>query len=185
MRKKKKKASKLGIALLALLIGEFIFVGVSNNIDLTEQYFKSVRESLVEASGSDIENPSYKEMVGFVREDKTDANTYDWNTYVCEDFANDVIENAREEDIRAGMVYLESPTSMGHAIVCFKTKDKGLYFLEPQLDIIFSKGRMENMLRRGVYDIQTEYGGSYVSYTEYFNMPLSGYHIERWNDGFA
>ncbi len=133
-------------------------------------------------SDKSIKNPSYDEMMKFIRNDKTDTNTYVFDSYVCEDFSEDVVENAKKNKIRAALVHLESPSCEGHAIVCFKTSDKGLYFLEPQLDVVFSKAEMKNMINRGVYDIQTYYSGTYYGYSEYFDMSLEDYYIVKWNN---
>jgi len=123
-------------------------------------------------------NPTYQEMVDFVAQDTTDSNTYSWSNYTCENFAHDVIEHAKNKGYQAGYVRLDEPGGYGHAIVCFKTEDKGLYFLEPQLDFIFPQSRMDDMIKRGVYDIEVKYG-SYTAWSgEYFYMNLSGYHID-------
>lgn len=133
--------------------------------------------------GASIRNPTYSQMEQFIIQDTTDSNPYVFYTYVCEDFARDTIENAKDQGIRGAMVYLNNPTGYaGHAIVAFQTTDKGLYFVEPQLDVIFSEGYMNEMIARGIYDIQTLYGGTYYGYKEYFNMPFSNYNIQYWND---
>jgi len=130
-----------------------------------------------------IRNPTYSQMEQFIIQDTTDSNPYVYYTYVCEDFARDTIENAKNLGIRGAMVYLNNPSGYaGHAIVAFQTTDRGLYFVEPQLDVIFSKGYMNEMIARRIYDIQTLYGGTYYGYTEYFNMPFSSYDIQYWND---
>jgi len=136
------------------------------------------------SSDISIKNPTYSQMEQFILEDTTDSNQYVFYSYVCEDFSRDIIENAKDKGIRAAMVYLNNPMGAysGHAIVAFETSDRGLYFAESQLDVIFSEGYMNNMVARGIYDIQTLYGGTYYSYTEYFNMPLSSYSIQYWND---
>ena len=117
-------------------------------------------------------NPTYQEMISFINEDMTESNAYTWS-YVCEDFSMDVIRNARSKGFRAGFVGLDEPSGSGHAIVCFDTSDKGLYFLEPQMDKVFSKAELDNMVSRRMYDISIAYGDG----TSYFDMALSGYGI--------
>jgi len=130
-----------------------------------------------------IRNPTYNQMEQFIIQDTTDSNPYILYSYVCEDFARDTIQNAKNQGIRGAMIYLNNPSGYaGHAIVAFQTTDKGLYFVEPQLDVIFSEGYMNEMISRGIYDIQTLYSGTYYGYTEYFNMPFSSYNIQYWND---
>lgn len=132
-------------------------------------------------SDKSIKDPTYEKMMSFILQDQTNYNTYSFTDYVCEDFSNDVVANAKEQKIRAGIVYLDEPVGYGHAIVCFDTTDRGLYFLEPQLDIVFNEQRMDSMISNGVYDIDVSYSdGS----GEYFYMSLSGYSIEKWNNDF-
>ena len=129
------------------------------------------------AGSENLRNPTYQEMCEFIYNDPTDSNTYDYNSYVCEDFSKDVIENARNKGYKAGFVHLHEPGGYGHAIVCFETSDKGLYFVEPQLDVIFDEPRMNSMIDRGVYDIEVNYGREYGA-GSYFYMSLSGYSTE-------
>ena len=119
-----------------------------------------------------IEDPTYFEMLNFVRADQTDKNIYDYDNYVCHDFTNDVLENAKEQKIRAGYVYLNC--YMGHAIVCFETMDRGLYFLEPQLDIVFNEMEMNRMIENKWYNV----GNGFYQYDNSFTK----YEIESWNN---
>ncbi|MHA1337867.1 MAG: hypothetical protein ACTSPW_19355 [Promethearchaeota archaeon] len=132
-------------------------------------------------SKTNIKNPSYAEMVNFVMEDKTELNRWSYPDYVCEDFSRDVVKNAATKNIRAGLVHLESPDSPGHAIVAFKTTDKGLYFLEPQTDEIFSKAELDKMVEEGTY--YPAPGGYYAEGIYWGSWTLSGYHIVYWNTG--
>ena len=122
-------------------------------------------------------NPTYQEMYNFIIEDTIDLNEYTAN-YVCDNFARDVIANARNKGYKAGYVRLYEPGGFGHAIVCFETTDKGLYCLEPQLDEIFPILQLDDMVNRGIYDIEVSYGDYYYEFTEYFYMSLSGYDID-------
>jgi len=115
-------------------------------------------------------NPTYSEMCDFIYTDTTDLNVYDSFSYVCEDFSKDIIENARCVGIKSGFVYLEGAN---HAIVCFETTDKGLYFVEPQMDYIFSSVEMDVMLQHSVYRVSIDRG----TFIEYFDEYLYGYDI--------
>ena len=118
-----------------------------------------------------IKNPTYEEMVQFIGCDQTDKNIYIPGNYVCHDFTEDVLENAKELKIRAGYVYINCDYD-GHAIVCFETEDRGLYFLEPQYDILFSEKEMNKMKETGQYDIPN----SLFTYT------FTNYNIRYWNN---
>ncbi len=93
----------------------------------------------VEASlghGYTLRDPTYNEVVTFLRKDKTDENKYvedTYGVYVCSHFVRDIGNNAEEAGLRSAFVelrYLEG----GHAIIAFDTIDKGLVYFEPQTD---------------------------------------------------
>jgi len=86
------------------------------------------------ASQTELHNPIYKELTGFLARDKTDSRAYLEGEYVCFDFAAEVNNNAESEGIRAAYVQIRFPKEPGHAIVAFETVDKGLVFIEPQSD---------------------------------------------------
>jgi len=80
-----------------------------------------------------IKDPTYKQVIKFLTEDRTDRNRYVEDTYVCNHFARDVCNKAEMEGIRCayvGLVYREG----GHAIIAFNTIDEGLAYFEPQSD---------------------------------------------------
>jgi len=83
--------------------------------------------------GYTLRDPTYKEVITFLGQDKTDRNKYIEDLYVCSHFARDVCNNAEEEGFRCAFVelrYLEG----GHAIIAFDTIDKGLAYFEPETD---------------------------------------------------
>jgi len=166
LRIKRGTRSILGIAILTLIIFGFAILIIGYAIGYGTVY------TFFEEKISGWENPTHQEMMDFIYEDRTELNVYTWS-YICEDFSMDVIRNARSKGYRAGFVNLNEPGGFGHAIVCFDTSDKGLYFLEPQMDMVFSKAELDNMVSRGMYDIAIAYGDG----TSYFDMSLSGYDI--------
>lgn len=88
-------------------------------------------------------DPSYTEMIAFLKADKTDNNPYSTASYNCFDYTRDVIDNAHKNSIRCGYVRIEFEDNTAHACVAFNTIDKGLVFIEPQSDddVILSVGR--------------------------------------------
>ena len=93
----------------------------------------------VEASlghGYTLRDPTYKEVITFLRQDKTDKNKYvedTYGVYVCSHFARDVCNNAEKAGLRCAFVELRHP-EQGHAIIAFDTIDKGLAYFEPRTD---------------------------------------------------
>jgi len=83
--------------------------------------------------GYTLRDPTYKEVITFLGQDKTDRNKYIEDLYVCSHFARDVCNSAEEEGLRCAFVelrYLEG----GHAIIAFDSIDKGLAYFEPRTD---------------------------------------------------
>ena len=78
-------------------------------------------------------DPTYAAMQTFLAADTTDSKPYVTGSYVCWNYASDVIADAAKQHIRCGFVYVEFPGS-AHAVVAFNTTDKGLVYIEPQSD---------------------------------------------------
>jgi septal ring factor EnvC (AmiA/AmiB activator) len=78
-------------------------------------------------------DPTSAAMQAFLKADTTDSKPYITGSYVCWNYAADVIANAAKQHIRCGFVYVEFPGS-AHAVVAFNTTDKGLIYIEPQSD---------------------------------------------------
>ncbi len=83
--------------------------------------------------GYTLRDPTYKEAVVFLREDKTDRNRYVEDSYTCSHFARDVCNNAEAEGLRCAFVELRFREG-GHSIIAFDTSDKGVVYFEPQFD---------------------------------------------------
>jgi len=81
-------------------------------------------------------NPSWDKLKEFLLKDDTDGKPYDFNTFVCADFAEMLHNNAETGGIRAAFVsiYLGPcsywPTSGGHALNAFETTDRGLVYID-------------------------------------------------------
>ena len=118
-----------------------------SEIKITPEYETKWEKSwnqFFEAKTGDLFNPNYKQVKEFLRNDKIDQKRYIPNEYMCCDFSRDLVLSAKEKGIRAGWVFLEfqkqshfeeNGFGSGHNIVCFRTTDKGLLFIEPQNDL--------------------------------------------------
>jgi hypothetical protein len=80
-----------------------------------------------------LKDPTYAEAVAFLRDDLTDRNAYDEDSYVCSHFSRDVCNNAEAAGWRCAFVELRFSDS-GHSLVAFDTIDRGLVYFEPQFD---------------------------------------------------
>jgi len=85
-------------------------------------------------TGYNIRDPTFSEVLQFLKDDQTDKNEYS-EKYTCWNFAADVKNNAFKAGYRCGLVYIKFEYN-AHTIVCFNTIDKGLIFVEPQDDKI-------------------------------------------------
>lgn len=91
-------------------------------------------EPILLVDNPDATNPTYAELVAFIRQDTTDANDYLEDSligYVCADFAEDVHNNAEAAGIRAASVSVEfEGGGDGHACNAFDTIDEGLVYID-------------------------------------------------------
>jgi hypothetical protein len=76
---------------------------------------------------------SWSEVAIFLEQDNTNLISYG-NGFYCSDFANTLIENAREQGIVAWRVDILFTHTIGHIIVAFQTTDNGIIYVEPQDD---------------------------------------------------
>ncbi len=88
----------------------------------------------------DATNPTYAELVAFIKEDITDSKLYVQGLKlqegiiigrVCADFAEEVHNNAEAKGIRAAWVGIDlRGNEDGHALNAFETTDRGLVYVD-------------------------------------------------------
>jgi len=88
----------------------------------------------------DAINPSYAELVAFIKDDLTDSKVYSKGNEllggiikarVCADFAEEVHNNAEAKGFRAAWVSIDFVKGgEGHAINAFETTDRGLVYID-------------------------------------------------------
>jgi len=110
---------------------EGIAIGYEEGVEIG--YEKGAEDSL--GHGYTIQDPTYKQVTKFLKEDRIDKKNYKEDTYICSHFARDVCNNAEAEGLRCAYVGLIYPEG-GHAIIAFNTIDEGLVYFEPQSDEI-------------------------------------------------
>lgn len=76
------------------------------------------------------ENPTWEELLDFLKEDKTDENPYVSGKYECGNFAQDLHNNAEGKGIRAALVAVHFHNAPSHALNAFKTTDRGLVYID-------------------------------------------------------
>jgi hypothetical protein len=75
-------------------------------------------------------NPSYSELVNFLKYDQTEQQAYIENVYVCANFATRLHDNAESKNIKAYIVTVVLIGSSGHMIVGFNTTDRGWVYID-------------------------------------------------------
>ncbi|MBN1690030.1 MAG: hypothetical protein JW901_03305 [Dehalococcoidia bacterium] len=79
---------------------------------------------------------AYEEVLGFLKEDKTDEQEFIDQYFDCISFANDLKERATTHGIKCAVVSMDltGTKRIGHAINAFETTDRGIVYFDPQTD---------------------------------------------------
>lgn len=86
--------------------------------------------TITKAHRDDERQPTYAEVVKFLKYDKTDSNQYVPGKYVCIDFAEDLQHNAVKAGYKCGYVSITFTDGIGHACNVFDTKDRGIIYID-------------------------------------------------------
>ncbi len=94
--------------------------------------------SYVRASGTrvhldnnwDATDPTWAQLVEFLKQDKTDQSSYRANMYESSDFAQSIHNNAEALGVKASIVCVTFAGSKAQYLNAFNTKDKGLVYVD-------------------------------------------------------
>ena len=75
---------------------------------------------------ADAVNPTYDQLLSFLKMDMTDKHPYTSGSYICADFAETLHNNAEKAGIRAAYVSV----NINHALNAFETTDKGVIYID-------------------------------------------------------
>jgi hypothetical protein len=76
-------------------------------------------------------NPTWDELISFLKADDTDRILYQNDRYICSDFAERLHNNAERAGIRASFVTVDFyDNDSRHALNAFETTDKGLTYVD-------------------------------------------------------
>ena len=76
-------------------------------------------------------DPTFDQMVAFIKADKTDEVEYNNSSFVCADFAERVQQNAELVGYKCGWVAIDFNDSVvGHACNIFNTTDRGVVYID-------------------------------------------------------
>jgi hypothetical protein len=76
------------------------------------------------------ENPTWQELLDFLKEDRTDKILYVPGEFECGNFALELHNNAEAAGIKAAFVAVHYQAGTPHAVNAFKTVDKGLVYID-------------------------------------------------------
>lgn len=160
------------LALILIFSGAMIgamFLGALYGYDVDTESPNHVL-NIVGADGNKIvlvnnENaidPSYEELKMFLKTDRTDTIPYDYDSFVCADFAEAVHNNAEKSGIKAGFVNIDfNEINDGHACNVFNTTDRGLVFVDcvsPIGNNLENNDKIANMEIGKKYDVKGLFG---------------------------
>jgi hypothetical protein len=76
-------------------------------------------------------NPSYGQLIDFLKYDKTDKLEFIPNKFVCSEFSETLHNNAEKYGYRCAWVYIEfEDGSVAHACNAFETTDRGIIYID-------------------------------------------------------
>ncbi len=134
-------------------------------------------------------NPSWQQLISFLRADPTDDRTWTEGIFVSGDFGEMLHNNAEAAGIRAAIVgvFFEGET-IGQGLNAFKTTDRGLVYMETQSDSIayVTKGKeygtislgQNTALDYGYYEKMKADWNSYDQKLEAYNKEVKEYNKE-------
>ncbi len=131
-------------------------------------------------------DPSWQQLISFLRADPTDDRTWTEGIFVSGDFANMLHDNAEAAGIRAAWVGVRfEGETIGHGLNAFKTTDRGLVYVETQSDAIayVTKGKEYGIISLGQntlldyasYEKMKGDWRSYPSKLEAYNQEVAEY----------
>lgn len=95
------------------------------------EYLKANGEPITLINHRDSTNPTFSELRKFIENDDTNELIYGEFSFHCVDYAEQVHNNAEARGIKAGIVVINFENEpIGHALNVFKTKDKGLVYVD-------------------------------------------------------
>ncbi|TGC07043.1 hypothetical protein CUN85_12070 [Methanolobus halotolerans] len=128
--------------------------------------YKASGEPVKLTDNESARDPTWDELMIFLKEDDTDRILYRSNIFDCVDFAERLHNNAEKAGFRAAYVSVDfHDLRKGHAINAFQTTDKGLTFIDctgPQVQL----GELDSYDKVAYIEEDKEYGIVSVYYTD-------------------
>ncbi len=123
------------------------------NVSIVHPHQSNCYESTANGSWVTLVNmknandPTYAQLIEFIKLDRTDEIEYDYNNFVCADFAQAVHNNAEKARIKAAWVSIEfEDKEYGHACNAFNTTDRGMVFVDCTGPDPYSPGNWDSVV---------------------------------------
>lgn len=101
----------------------------------------------------DARDPTYSQLMQFLKRDLTDQNEYYENQYNCVDFAKDLHDQAESKGIKSAWVGIDFVgKEVGHALNAFNTTDQGLVFVDVTAGVLGQTPSFDNYLKYKSWD---------------------------------
>lgn len=116
--------------------GDYIFSPTDFNENLMDPStitvpVKASGEPVILINNESAVNPTWNELISFLKADDTDRILYQNNIFVSSDFAERLHNNAERAGIRASFVVVDFYDNTDvHALNAFETTDKGLTYVD-------------------------------------------------------
>jgi len=132
--------------------------------DEKEEY--SYKPHLLKASGEPIilednrsaHDPTWDEMIAFLKADDTDRIRFENDSFICADFAERLHNNAEKKGINAAIVSVDFENQeKGHVFNAFNTTDKGLTYVDCTGSTA-KAGALDNFDKIAYIEVGNEYG---------------------------
>jgi hypothetical protein len=85
---------------------------------------------IILTNNDNAKNPSYANLIAFIKLDKTDRIKYRLGSFTCGDFAERLHNNAERAGYKCGWVTMKFTDGKAHACNVFDTKDKGHVYID-------------------------------------------------------
>lgn len=100
-------------------------------------------------------DPTYAEVLAFIKVDKTDEEVYDFESSICSDYAEKVHNNAEKAGYKCAWVGVDFTDEGQHALNAFKTNDKGVIFIDCTGAYPYESGNWDKIVKVHVGEAYT------------------------------
>jgi HAMP domain-containing protein len=138
------------LALYEDTLGTHVYSGV-----MPPYHSGNTPQIILSNQGSAV-NPTWEELLDFLKEDKTDSKLYVTGEYECGNFAQDLHNRAEAHGIRAAFVAVHFYDAPSHALNAYKTTDRGLVYIDDTGDKVKRAGvsldRLVELAKDDIYN---------------------------------